>query len=123
MKCSKCGAQINETEETCSACRQESPVRVLTRAERDDFTGETIDTSLTGGFENSNNHNSQYEYRRYDNPNYSSRIYKFNLFPTTFWGKAAAVLIVGLLFFIALPLFFLAILIGLIISMFFFKRR
>jgi len=123
MKCSQCGIQIDgdESSARCPDCRQEGAVRVLSGVERDNFTGETIDTSLTGGF--GSNRNDHYEYRRHDHPNYSQRIYRFNLFPTTFWSKALAVLVVGLLVLVALPIFFLATLIGLIIGMFFFRRR
>jgi UDP-N-acetylglucosamine:LPS N-acetylglucosamine transferase len=119
MKCSQCGAELNEHSASCPACSKEAPVTVLTRAERDNFKGETIETAVVGKTED--RRNNYYSYQ--SSPNYNKRVYKFNWVPTTFWGKAAAILVVGLFFLVAMPLFFAALLVGIVLSMFFFKKR
>ena len=112
MNCQKCG-QIIENGEFCNLCLENS-VRVLTKRERDSFRGETIDTG--NPYEEQNDYNYSHK-----NTAFFS-VKSFNLIPKSFIGKLILVIVIGLIIVISIPLFLLALFLG-IISWFFFKRR
>jgi len=44
MRCTVCGAQTDAADNCCTSCRQKQPeVQVMTREERDEFSGVTIE--------------------------------------------------------------------------------
>lgn len=133
MQCQRCGKEIGNSL-LCNFCgydNQESNVREMTNAEKNFYDGVTIDAGET---ENSNSSNSNYRYKTNSNPNYnySRRVFYTSTSSSVFsrllgrlftglinnelLAKIAVILITvaitALMFFVALPILFLILAIG-----------
>ena len=119
MKCSQCGNEIDPMADACPFCRQNQPVKVLSKRERDSFRGETIDATV---IDSERKNSGQDYYQEYSSPNYKQKVYTFNLIPKSFLGRALAVVLAGVFVFAALPIFFMVVLLG-ALAWFFLARR
>lgn len=97
MHCPNCDAELRPGAANCPNCGYETGVSVLSRQERDNFNGVTIDEVSTSG--------EHRQYSSYDTDN-GSRIKRINLsFGSTGWtGKLIIAAILALLVFFFLPL-------------------
>lgn len=110
MQCPNCGEQIESGTDKCPHCGHEAAVTVLSRQERDNFDGITIEEENGG---------NRSRYESYESGN-RSRVKHINIsFGSSGWaGKlmVAAVLVILVFFFLPVLLFILlavgAVLIG-----------
>ncbi|BBB92602.1 MAG TPA: hypothetical protein PKA28_03760 [Methylomusa anaerophila] len=121
MRCSSCGADLDEQNEVCPHCRMGSEVKPLSKRERDNFDGLTIEEEKTKS-------GKYYEYRE-ESPSHRIHVRQINLnFGLTgLLGKltilAFLIFVFGVVFFVALPLLFLLAIAGSIVWFLFLRRR
>ena len=130
MQCRRCGKELGNSMRCtfCGYVNTEGNVREMTRTEKNFFNGVTIDAGSTG--ERANNENFREQGRNYE---YTTRRTYINFGNTSFLGRLvgsfirglingnrlaqiAAILIgvafAGLMFFVALPILFVMLAIG-----------
>ncbi|HWR41598.1 zinc ribbon domain-containing protein [Sporomusa sp.] len=97
MECPNCSAQIESGASACPHCGQELAVKVLSRQERDNFNGITI--------EEKNDNEGRRRYTGYESGN-RARVKGINIaFDSSGWtGKLIVAAILALLVFFFLPL-------------------
>lgn len=96
MQCPNCGVQIQGGSDKCQHCGHEQAVTVLSRQERDNFNGITIEDE---------NRESSRQYSSYES-GYQPRVKRINLsFDSGGWtGKLIVAAILAILVFFFLPL-------------------
>ncbi|SMC99127.1 zinc ribbon domain-containing protein [Sporomusa malonica] len=101
MECPNCSAQIEPEASRCQHCGHELAVKVLSRQERDNFNGITIEEK--GDSDNR---------RQYAGSGDRPRVKQVNIaFDSSSWtGKLIVAAILGLLVFFFLPLFMFVVL-------------
>lgn len=104
MRCKTCEREVPPQEQECSYCREkQGEVTVLSRAEREDFKGITLDSEP--------NPEAETQYYEYQSNNGNQRVYvrhvSFGSGKMSIWTKLLIAAVLGVIVFFVLPMFFL----------------
>lgn len=123
MQCRRCGKELNNNSARCTFCgyeNSEGNVREMTRTEKKFFNGVTIDAETGEEDSNRENFRTRRTYINSDNPNFFTRIvgsFVRSLLNGNRIAQIAATLIFvalgALMFFVALPILFVVLAVGL----------